>query len=248
MKNLDAKEFMKLLTSLYACNEAKAWAEDKDLLTVWETCERGDWMLWLLGKMADKPSWLTRKEVVGIACDCAETALKYVKPGETRPAECIAVVRKWIAGTATIGEVKIVRIAAEAAAAYADAAAEAYAAEAYAAAAYAAADADADAYAAAYADAAAEAAAYVAAYAAEAAEAAAAYAAAEAADAYAYAAAAYVAYAAAAYVAYAADAYAEYVAYVADAADAAAAYAADKTALKLSADICRKSFTFYKNM
>ena len=140
MKNLNAKEFAELLASLDACNEAKGWAEDKDLLTVWSTCERGDWMLWLLGKMADKPGWLTRKEVVSIACDCAETALKFVQPGENRPAECIAVVRKWIAGTATKEAVKTARYAAYAAAdgaaAYAAADAAAYAA--YAAAAYAA--------------------------------------------------------------------------------------------------------------
>jgi hypothetical protein len=165
MQNINIEDFETLLNNLCACSPAKEWAKGKDLATVWATCERGDWMLWLLEKMAEKPGWLTRKQVVGIACDCAETALKYVKPDETRPAECIAAVRKWIAGEATIEDVRKARrasayaayaaAAAAAAAAYAaDAAydAAAYAATAatyaaYAADAYAAADADAAAYA-----------------------------------------------------------------------------------------------------
>ena len=143
---MTADKFSILLDSLRACPEAKKWARGKDdLKTVWETCERGDWLLWLCGQMVGAEGWPTRQEVVLAACDCAETALRYVEPGETRPAECIRVVRAWAEGKATIKQVREARRAAAytayAAAAYtayaADAAAYAYAAEAaYAAAAY----------------------------------------------------------------------------------------------------------------
>ena len=161
---MNEKEFGKLLREIGACGEAVRWAKGKSLAEVWEQCERGDWLLWLCGRMADKQDWPSRMDVVLAACACAETALKYVKAGEDRPRIAIETARKWARGEATIQEVRT-----DAYAAYA-AAAAAYAA---AAAAYAASDADAaadaaaaaDAYAA-YAAAAAAYAAYAAAYAA----------------------------------------------------------------------------------
>jgi hypothetical protein len=132
---MDALEFKNLLIEKRACEDARLWAEGKDLKTVWETCERADWLLWLCGKMADQPNWPTRKEVVMAACDCAETALKFVKTGEDRPRNCIEVVRAWGRGEATIEKVREARRDAYAAAAdatdatdAADAAAAAYAA------------------------------------------------------------------------------------------------------------------------
>ena len=134
-KTMNAKQFAALLVELNACSEAQEWAGGKSLAVVWKTCKRGDWLLWLCGKMADKPDWPTRKEVVLAACDCAELALKYVPEGEERPRKCLETVRAWAAGNATIHEVRTARAAAYAYAyaAYADAAAAAHAAAAYAA-------------------------------------------------------------------------------------------------------------------
>ena len=119
---MKAKQFAALLTELNACSKATKWAEGKSLAVVWKTCQRGDWLLWLCGKMADKPNWPTRKEVVLAACDCAELALKHVPKGEERPRKCIETVRAWAAGNTTIEEVKTARSAAYAAADAADAA------------------------------------------------------------------------------------------------------------------------------
>jgi hypothetical protein len=137
---MNAKQFAALLVELNACSEAQEWAGGKSLAVVWKTCKRGDWLLWLCGKMADKPNWPTRKEVVLAACDCAKLALKYVPKGEERPRKCLETVRAWAAGNATIHEVRTARAAADADAAaayaaYADAADAAYAADAAAAAA-----------------------------------------------------------------------------------------------------------------
>jgi len=117
MKNLNPTEFQSLLSDLGACQEAVIWAKGKSLAQTWRTCKRGDWLLWLCGKMVDKPNWPTRKQIVLAACSCAETSLKYVPSGEDRPRAAIETARKWARGKATIEEVRRAADAAYAAAA-----------------------------------------------------------------------------------------------------------------------------------
>jgi hypothetical protein len=118
---MNATDCMKLLRTLHACEDVRKWAEGKALAQVWAECHRGDWLLWLCGKMADKEGWPTREELVVAACACAERSLKYVRTGEERPRIAIETARRWAQGQAKISEV---RAAADAAysAAYADAA------------------------------------------------------------------------------------------------------------------------------
>ena len=153
------------LIDLNACSEAVEWVKtQKNAEQAWNNCDRGDWMLWLIGKtIAGEPMSDERKPLVLAACDCAEFALKYVPKGEDRPRKAIEIARKWANGDSSISQ-QIIRSTADAAAYAADAAdaadAAAYAAD---AAAYTAAyTADAAAYAAAAAYTAADAAAYAA--------------------------------------------------------------------------------------
>jgi len=44
---MDSKEFEKYLISLRACNVAMSWASGKSWREVYDTCHRGDWLLWL---------------------------------------------------------------------------------------------------------------------------------------------------------------------------------------------------------
>jgi len=118
----EAKRFMALLRNLNACPEATGWARGKDLRTAWTTCDRGDWLFWLAGRMADQPGWPTRRQIVLAACACAETALKYVKPGEDRPRVAIETARAWVRGDASVEDVRVARKNAAAAYAAADAA------------------------------------------------------------------------------------------------------------------------------
>ena len=127
-----------ILTEMGACSEAVKWAGRKTHKGAWETCKRGDWLLWIAGKLD-----IDRKKLVLAACACARAALKYVPEGEDRPRIAIETVEAWTRGEATIKQVRTAADAADAAA---------YAADAASYAAYAAADAAADAaYAAAYA-------------------------------------------------------------------------------------------------
>jgi hypothetical protein len=130
------------LEKLNACSSALRWvSEQKNQQQAWDDCKRGDWMLWLLGKLSGEPESKKRKKLVLTACECARLSLHLVEDGEERPRIAIETAEKWTRGKATIDEViKAAYASAAAAAAYDSAAAYAAADAAYAAA-YAAYDA-----------------------------------------------------------------------------------------------------------
>jgi len=120
---------------LGACTEAVEWlAEQKNPTLAWRDCVRGDWMLWLLGKLAGQVGDPRRKKLVLAACGCARLSMKYVRAGEDRPRIAIETAERWAKGKATIEEVRTAASAASAAysasAAYAAAYSAAYAASA----------------------------------------------------------------------------------------------------------------------
>jgi len=119
----------KILTELNACHEAIEWARTQpNWETLWSNCNRGDWMLWLIGlTIAGSPMSDERKPLVLAACDCAELALKYASEKEDRPRKAIELSRKWALGDISITKQDI-RDAAKAAyaAAYDAASAAAY--------------------------------------------------------------------------------------------------------------------------
>ena len=91
-----------LLTRLGACSDAVAWARTQpDAETAWDTCDRGDWMLWLAGRLAGEPGSDARRPLVLAACECARLALPYVKEGELRPMRAIEAAEDWARGGAT---------------------------------------------------------------------------------------------------------------------------------------------------
>ena len=64
-----------LLITLDACKEAKEWAKDKTWKEVYETCERGDWLLWLFART--NPNNL--KELTLAKGHCANTVRYLIK-------------------------------------------------------------------------------------------------------------------------------------------------------------------------
>ena len=142
------------IAKLNPCKDALAWlCTQPDAETAWRVCERGDWMLWIAGRLSGEPGSDSRRPLVLAACGCARLALPYVGVEEDRPRIAIETAEAWARGE--VG-VTLDRVRAAADAAYATAyvaadvayatatAAFAAAYAAYAAAAY-------DAYAAAYA-------------------------------------------------------------------------------------------------
>ncbi|KKN40346.1 hypothetical protein LCGC14_0733980, partial [marine sediment metagenome] len=85
MSSQATKHFTVRLRDVGACSDAVKWADEQpDLATAWSQCARGDWMLWLIGRLNDD-----RKALVRCACACARLALPYVKAGELRPLKAI---------------------------------------------------------------------------------------------------------------------------------------------------------------
>jgi hypothetical protein len=154
------------LVKLKACHGAVEWSSTQpDLATAWRECQRGDWMLWLLGKIDRSEPWSDeRKPLVQCAVECAAEAEPY--EGDDKAGQMVATCRRvalaWTRGEATREDVIAARYAAVAAssavyaasgyaAVYADAAYAAFYAAFYAAAAAGGGAFTAAAYAAAYA-------------------------------------------------------------------------------------------------
>ena len=126
------------LLDLKPCRRGLAFAEscDFDFIKIYETCERGDWLIWLLRKT----NTITKIQAVLLACECAEHVLIFFEakhPNDKRPRQAILAAREWAKNPTEENRLICRTAAAAAAAAYA----AAYAAAAHAAssAAYAAA-------------------------------------------------------------------------------------------------------------
>ena len=97
------KTWIEPLKRMSACEGALEWCESYNSLPdAWTACERGDWMLWLLGKLAGEANSDSRKKLVLTACQCARLALLYVKRGEKRPLKAIETAEKWARGAGAI--------------------------------------------------------------------------------------------------------------------------------------------------
>ncbi len=105
MKTLKEK-----LVELGACRDAVEWAGDKELPEAWETCPRGDWMLWLAQKAG-----VSLRTLTAAKAECAATVLHLMKDERSRNA--VLVSRRYGMGEATELELVSARVAAHVAAA-----------------------------------------------------------------------------------------------------------------------------------
>ena len=92
--------FRDQLITIDACEKAIDWVADKTLAEAWQTCERGDWMLWLASRLL-----FSNKLVVLASCDCARLALHLIPPGEERPRLAIEAAEAWCRGAAREAQV-----------------------------------------------------------------------------------------------------------------------------------------------
>jgi hypothetical protein len=120
------------LRRLGACDDALEWAAAyASPKKAWAECPRGDWMLWLLGKVigaACGPWSDGRKPLVDCALDCALT-VEHLWPNKRKQQieDAVGAVRRWVRGEATTEEAKtaqrsLSKVAAATAATAADAA------------------------------------------------------------------------------------------------------------------------------
>ena len=116
------------ILALNPCHIGLVFAEscNFDAVKIWNTCPRGDWMIWLLRRT----NTITKPQSVTVAVMCAEHVLDIFEkkyPGDKRPRQAIDVAKTWLANP-TEENRQACRSAYAAYAAYADAAYVAYAA------------------------------------------------------------------------------------------------------------------------
>ena len=96
---MEINEYIKKLKNLNVIEEAIRDAlEYSTSQESWDDCKRGDWMLWLIGKLSGEPESEKRKKLVLTACKCARLSLKYIAKGETRPLKAIETAEAWARG------------------------------------------------------------------------------------------------------------------------------------------------------
>jgi len=114
------KEHAVYLKKLQACHGAIKWANDYPTLQqAWNVCERGDQMLWLLGKQSGSPESESRKKLLLTVCKCARVSLKYIKSIQTL--KSIQIAEKYAKGIKGVTLKDVINIATPAIAYVADA-------------------------------------------------------------------------------------------------------------------------------
>jgi hypothetical protein len=80
--------------------------QGKTLRQMWDTCERGDWLLWFCAHMIGKSGWPTHEQLVLASCQCARLSLTHLKSGDLRPLKAIETAEAWVRGGATLEQVR----------------------------------------------------------------------------------------------------------------------------------------------
>lgn len=98
--------FVARLRGLGVCEEVLAWVRTQpDPGTAWRTCPRGDWMLWLCGRLTGQDSD-SLKTLVLCAAQCARLRLADVPAGEDRPRVAIETAENWARGNTGVTDVR----------------------------------------------------------------------------------------------------------------------------------------------
>lgn len=99
------RKFDKLLIKLNACEEAREWAKGKSIEDIVNTCDRGDWLLWLTFKMK-----MDKRKVTLAKAKCARTVIHLMK--DERSVNAINVAEKYGLGLASDKELDSAYVAA----------------------------------------------------------------------------------------------------------------------------------------
>ena len=90
------------------CSAAVIFAKSQtSRQSAWDACERGDWMLFLLGKLSGRRGGKKHKKLVLAVCGCAELAIKYSDKNRKVCLATIRIAQRWVNGKATIQQVRV---------------------------------------------------------------------------------------------------------------------------------------------
>lgn len=127
-----APTYIDHIADLGACSDALDWLRTEDHQTLeaaYAACPRGDWLLWLHGRLTASSPWSDeRKPLARAAMECARLALPIyeTRTGRTDVRSASDVILAWTRGEVGTDEAKAARVALRSAyAAYAADAADA---------------------------------------------------------------------------------------------------------------------------
>jgi hypothetical protein len=99
------RQHLDALIKLGACGGAVAWFADRPTpQAAWNEVMRGDWMLWLCGRLSGEVGSRARKKLVLCVCECARLALPHTE--DARVLACIETAERYVRGKATLAEVR----------------------------------------------------------------------------------------------------------------------------------------------
>jgi hypothetical protein len=106
--------YIDLLISIGACRDAVEWCRGHPTLeAAWAVCERGEWMLWLLGRLDRSKPWSDeRKPLIACVVECAALAPEAGEDYELARQWCLDATERWTRGEADRDEVEAARLAA----------------------------------------------------------------------------------------------------------------------------------------
>jgi hypothetical protein len=105
--------WLERLHALRPCDDGLIFASQfKTWQECWDNIDRGDWSLWVVGRLSGPPESDGRKKLVLACCECVRLALPIFEkryPEDNRVLVCIETTEKWARGEATIEQVKQAR-------------------------------------------------------------------------------------------------------------------------------------------
>lgn len=108
MNTETSSEWWHPLADLEPCDDAVEWARTYPTAqAAWDACERGDWMLWILGRLSGEPGSDARRRLVLCAVECAALAPAAKLPSvEEARQTCLRTAAAWARGTAGIQQLR----------------------------------------------------------------------------------------------------------------------------------------------
>jgi hypothetical protein len=102
LKEKKMNNYQSKLADMHACSDAIEWLEEQRFPTLqdaWDACERGDWMLWLIGRTTNHNDEAQLRKLTLAKARCAKLVIHLMKDERSRNA--VEVAERFGLGEAT---------------------------------------------------------------------------------------------------------------------------------------------------
>jgi len=101
---MNKEEILVLLEEFKVCSAAIKWVESSSYNTVeefWLNCERVDWMIWVLTKMAGKKGYPSHQNILKCLYECTKEAIDCIPYSDDLIDYHFRTIKQWMGGNAT---------------------------------------------------------------------------------------------------------------------------------------------------